>query len=168
MFYILWFGYLIYRFCELSFSKRNDKELLKTEHELGKNQKKIMLLLHSLWFLCLLIEYQFRGKNEFYLTGLNLFLVSILCICFFLRLKSMIDLKHRWSTRIFTISKDQIVTSGIYSYLKHPSYIAAFSELTCLPLLFNLFTTSIIFTFANGIFLYFRIKLENYVLEGGS
>ncbi len=133
--------------------------------EVGIGQKYSMILLHSMWFLSMIIEdYYFHTALE-----LNIMKIILIIILFFastLRIISMMTLKKMWSTKVYALRKENVITSGIYKYFRHPNYFAVFLEITLLPILFDLYYTALVFTLFNSIFLFLRIRLENRFTYG--
>jgi methyltransferase len=141
-------------------SNRNEKKL-GTPKEVGVGQRKVMVALHTSWFLAMLIEYNVTGTqiNPFF----NL-IILVLLVSAYLRYLSMQLLKEQWSTKVLILDK-QVIKTHIYKYFNNPNYLAVIIEVALIPLLFNLYYTSLIFSFLNVILLILRISLEKKVLE---
>jgi protein-S-isoprenylcysteine O-methyltransferase Ste14 len=50
--------------------------------------------------------------------------ISICALATFVRVKGHLDLKHGFSTRIEMHEKQKLVTTGIYTMIRHPMYLA--------------------------------------------
>lgn len=59
---------------------------------------------------------------------------------------------------------DSIVTEGIYSYIRHPNYLVVILEIIGLSLFHSAFYSFIIFSIANFIILFYRIRTEEKAL----
>jgi methyltransferase len=57
------------------------------------------------------------------------------------------------------------VKEGIYRFTKHPNYFVVVIEIALVPLLGQAYATAILFSAANGIFLWQRIKTEEHQLQ---
>ena len=82
----------------------------------------------------------------------------------FLRRRAMADLGANWSLHTAIKKDHELVTSGVYAYLKHPYYLAVVLELAGVCLVANSFYSLcgvILFQFP---FLVFRVILEEKVL----
>lgn len=164
MFYAVWSFYVIYRIAEMIFSKNNEKKN-PNRHEVGSQQKKWMMGLHISWYIALIVEYKITHQL-FTLSTINLVLIGALGIAAILRTLTMLALGDKWSTKVYLIEQNEVIETGIYRYFKHPNYFAVILEIAAVPLLFKLYTTAIVFSILNGIFLSYRISLENKVLAG--
>ncbi len=81
-----------------------------------------------------------------------------------LRCWTMLALGERWNTRIIVIPGETPVTAGPYRYLRHPNYLAVAIEVGSLPLIRGLWTIAILFSAANALLLYVRIRAEERAL----
>lgn len=167
MFFLIFLFYVVYRLLEMWFSRKNEKKYIGRK-EYGRNQRKVMMILHTAWFLSILVEYfvNIVRRQPFEFNEWNYLGVFFLFIAMGLRFLSMNTLKEKWNIKIYEIKRDEIIKTGIYKYLKHPNYIAVVLEIFIVPVIWGLYYTAIIFSFLNIIFLFFRVKLENKVLLG--
>jgi len=72
----------------------------------------------------------------------------------------------RWTTRIIVVPGEQLVASGPYQYVRHPNYVLVTAEIACLPMVFGLWWTALVFSVLNAAMLYVRISAENAALAG--
>lgn len=98
---------------------------------------------------------------EFSLLGLICFIAGAL-----LRKKAISALGNNWS--LYTELKEghELITSGIYRYLKHPYYIAVILELIGITLVPNAFYALILVFLIQVPLLMYRIVLEEKILIG--
>ncbi|HMQ69589.1 MAG TPA: isoprenylcysteine carboxylmethyltransferase family protein [Ignavibacteria bacterium] len=132
--------------------------------EYGSEHYKFIVLLHTMFFISLIAEYNFSGRY----SDLNIINYMFLVFFIFLQIIRIWVLKSLgkyWNTKIFRIPGSELVTSGPYKYFKHPNYIVVVCEIFTLPLIFNLYYTAVIFTLLNAIILFIRISTENRILE---
>ncbi len=156
---------IIQRITELAISKRNEKWLLSQGAvEYGKEHYKFIVIMHTLFFVSLIAEYNFKSVHS------DLNIINYLFLVFFIilqtaRVSVIRTLGKYWNTRIYRIEGSELVRSGLYGYFKHPNYIIVSLEILSFPLIFNLYYTAIIFTVLNAIILTVRIKTENNALK---
>lgn len=162
MFYSIWIFYVFYRLFEMRVAKSNDVKKNPLD-ERGISQRKLMMLLHISWFLSMMLEF---GINKLTpeLSEFKYIFLLLLLFSGYLRFYSMKKLGRHWSTKIYRINPKEVVRDGLYKYFNHPNYLGVAIEIFCVPFLFNLYYTAMIFGFINILFLIFRIKKENRVL----
>lgn len=165
LFYILILFVIIQRITELSVSKRNEKWLLSQGAvEYGKEHYKFIVIMHAMFFVSMIAEYNIKSVHN------DLNIINYLFLVFFIilqiaRVSVIRTLGKYWNTRIYRISGSELVRTGLYKYFKHPNYIIVSLEILTFPLIFNLYYTAIIFTVWNAIILAVRIKAENIALK---
>lgn len=151
------------RLAELYLAKRNEKHILDLGGVIIKEKNYLfMVLLHSLWLLSI-FYYSFFTEITISLPlffgGLIFFVVGQT-----LRISAIATLGKRWSTRIVILPEAPAVKKGIYNYFRHPNYLGVVIEIAALPLMASLFNVALVFSLANFVILYFRIKLEEHHL----
>jgi len=82
-----------------------------------------------------------------------------------LRWSSMQALGERWSTRVLVLPGAPLVQTGPYRWLRHPNYVAVVIELFSAPLMFGAWRTALVFTMANAVALFLRIRCEERAFE---
>ena len=156
---------IIQRITEMRISKRNEKILLqKGAIEFGKSHFKFLIILHALFFVSMVIEYSLRAKI-IELTLYNVILFSFVVILQAFRFSTIKSLGIYWTIRIYRVPGEPLIKTGLYKYLKHPIYIIVILEIIIIPLVFNLYLTSIIFSVLNLIAITVRITVENKALN---
>ena len=156
---------IIQRITELALSKRNEKWLLSQGAvEYGKEHYKFIVMMHTLFFVSLIAEYNIKSVH------IDLNIINYLFLVFFIilqtgRISVIRSLGKYWNTKIYRIKGSELVRKGLYGYFKHPNYIIVSLEILVFPLIFNLYYTAIIFTLLNAIILSVRIKTENNALK---
>ena len=154
------------RLGELVIAKRNEVWLRANgaiEH--GKSHYKLIVLLHTLWFVSMLVEYWYNnGLVEIELTTFNYVLLGVFAVLQLLRVWVLASLGKYWNTKILVIPNARLVAKGPYKFIKHPNYVVVILELLVLPLAFNLTITAALFSVLNAAVLYVRIKEENKAL----
>jgi len=156
---------LIQRLIEIRISKKNEKWLRSEgaiEH--GKKHYKFIVILHILFFISMIVEYNSSDRSNELNTINYLFLVFFF-ILQISRIWVLRTLGKYWNTRILRIPGSQLIKAGPYKYFKHPNYIIVVCEIFTIPMIFNLFLTAIVFTILNAVMLSIRIRSENNALK---
>ncbi|MEI8278734.1 MAG: isoprenylcysteine carboxylmethyltransferase family protein [Bacteroidota bacterium] len=151
---------ILQRLSELLIAKRNEKWLLKNGAiEYGKAHYPVIVLMHTLFFVSMIIEYNAIPDKTIDTPFL------IVCIILILTKAWVIgSLGNYWNTKIFRIPNTALVKKGAYKYVKHPNYIIVVCELAAIPLVFHLYYTAIIFSLLNALMLSVRLREENKIL----
>jgi len=164
LFYLVFGVVVIQRLVELIISKQNEKWLLANgavEH--GSSHYKYIVIMHICFFLSLLAEFNLSDRYK-ELNIINYSFLVFFILLQFGRVWVLASLGKFWNTKIFRIKGVELVKKGPYKFFKHPNYIVVILEILILPLIFNLYYTSIIFTVLNALMLSVRIKEENKAL----
>jgi len=152
---------ILLRIGELILSKRNENWLLQHGAiEYGQKHYSFIVTLHVLFIVSMIIEYSTKQTNNF-----NLFLLVFYLLLLIFKVWIIVSLGKFWNTKIYHISSYPLIKKGAYKYLKHPNYLVVVAEIAVIPLVFELYCTSIAFTVLNFIMLSVRIKEENKVLK---
>ncbi|CAN5437091.1 alkylpyrone methyltransferase [soil metagenome] len=160
---------IIQRLTELIISKKNEKWLLSNGAvEFGASHYKYIVIMHTCFFLSLIIEFWYSSASKNMNSEFNTF--NLLFLVFFIilqfgRVWVLVSLGSFWNTKIFRIVGVQLINRGPYRYFKHPNYIVVCLEILILPLVFNLYFTAVVFTILNALILSVRIKEESRALE---
>jgi len=160
MFYYFLTFIIVVRIIELIIAKKNEK-WLRSEGavEYGREHYKYFIMLHTGFFISLIIEYNLSPFSVInYISVILFFIVQIF------RLSVFISLGKYWNTRILVIPGRILVKKGLYKYFKHPNYIIVILEFILIPLSFSLFVSLLIFSVLNLVILSVRIKTENKAL----
>lgn len=151
---------VLLRIVELIIARSNEKWMrLNGAVEYGQAHYPFIIVLHTLFFLALIAEYNFSSTVQYY----PIFIVAYLILAA-LKFWVIASLGKFWNTKILRIPAAILINKGPYKYVKHPNYMIVVAELIVIPMCFQLYYTAIIFTFLNAIMLYVRIKEENRVL----
>ncbi len=148
------------RIIELKIARSNTATLKsKGAIEFGEKHYWILIALHTTFFVCLIFEWILSQKN------INRFWPLILMTLFtanagrFWIIRSM---EGRWSTKIIVPAQISLAEKYRTLNLLHLKYIIVVIELIALPLLFNLYWTTVSFTVLNAVVLLkIRIPEEN-------
>jgi len=159
---ILFVFIIFQRLAEVFIAKKNEKKLKKRGAiEFGKEHYKYFIILHSTFFISIIIENTFLQVNEYGFLS-SLFIMFI--ILQLARVWVISTLGERWNTKIIVLPSEKLVKKGLYKYIKHPNYLIVTMELIIIPLLFHAYITAVIFSICNFMLLKVRIKEENKAL----
>jgi methyltransferase len=159
--FILFISFVILlRIVELIIARSNEKWMRRNGAvEYGQAHYPFIVLLHSLFFVSLIVEYNVKESSTFFPL-----LAAIYLILIALKFWVITSLGKFWNTKILRIPSAILINKGPYRFVKHPNYIIVVFELLVIPLTFQLYYTTAIFTFLNAIMLFVRIREENRVL----
>ncbi|MGM8365386.1 isoprenylcysteine carboxyl methyltransferase family protein [Virgibacillus sp. W0181] len=150
------------RFIELIIAKRNEEWMKQRGGlEVGEKHYKWFIILHTLFFLSIIVEALF-GRKE--IITINFFLLFIFLLAQFGRVWCIYTLGRFWNTKIIVLPKVALIKKGPYKYVKHPNYIIVGIELLLIPLLFGAIWTALIFPLLHILLLFIRIPEENAAL----
>ena len=165
LFYVVISLIVVQRLIELLIAGKNEKWLrAHGAVEYGKEHYKFIVLLHSLFFISMIVEYNVSGKY-YELNMINYFFLVFFLFLQLMRLWIIKSLGNYWNTKILRIPNAALVKSGLYKYFKHPNYIIVSCEIFIVPMIFNLYFTAIVFSLLNALILSIRIDIENQALE---
>jgi len=164
LFYIILSIIIIQRLTELVIAKKNEKWLRENGAvEYGQDHYKYIVLLHTMFFVSMLIEYNLTVRHlEF--SVINYLFLVIFLLMQIMRIWVLISLGKYWNTKILRIPDSVLISKGPYRYFKHPNYIIVVCEIFVIPMIFDLYYTAVIFSVLNAVILKVRIKEENKVL----
>jgi methyltransferase len=159
IFYSVFIFYILYRIMEMRLAKSREAAL-GFPKEVAVVQRKLMVVLHTAWFISMPVEYNL-SQNVQLNTQLLPLLVALLLFSAIVRYFSMKSLGKYWNTKIFDLPRVPLIKKGLYKYFPYPNYAIVVIEIFVIPFLFNLNITAIIFSVLNFIFLITRIKVQN-------
>ncbi|PGS48955.1 isoprenylcysteine carboxyl methyltransferase family protein [Bacillus sp. AFS041924] len=159
---IIFLFIVLQRVIELGIAKKNEKKLkMLGALEFGQEHYKYFIILHSMFFLSILIESYFIQYVE---IGFFTFLFILFIILQLARVWVISTLGDRWNTKIIILPNEKLVKRGLYKYIKHPNYIIVTIELLVIPIMFHAYITAVIFSVCNLVLLKVRIREENKAL----
>jgi methyltransferase len=154
---------VLQRLIELRIAKCNEKWMKQQGAiEFGVEHYRCMVLMHILFFICLIIEKVYWNRGLSYLWPI---LFSVFLVAQIIRIWVISSLGRYWNTKIIVLRDAKVVQKGPYRYIKHPNYFVVAIEIIVVPLLFNLYITASLFTILNAIILMIRIPEEEKALK---
>lgn len=162
LFYIVLIIVVMQRIIELVIAKRNEKWMrAQGAFEVGAKHYPWMVALHVGFFVALIAEVDLAGREPSTLWPIFLTLFFIAQIA---RFWCLFSLGKFWNTKIIILPGADVVRKGPYRFIRHPNYAIVAIELLTLPLLFNAYTTAILFSLLNIWILSVRIRAEEQAL----
>ncbi|HEY6880549.1 MAG TPA: isoprenylcysteine carboxylmethyltransferase family protein [Polyangiales bacterium] len=155
---------VVQRLLEVRVSKRHEAALkARGASEHAAAQMPWMVALHASWLACCLLEvWFFQRPFRLWLGVLSLLVFALGQV---LRLLAISALGERWTVKIITLPGAPAVSHGIFRYLRHPNYLGVILEIAALPLVHGAWLTALVFSLANGVLLYARIRAEEQALR---
>jgi methyltransferase len=146
------------RLGELLLARYNTQRLLaQGAREEGRGHYPFFILLHGGWLLAIFLAAPPVGAVSF-----SLLLVFLLLQAG--RIWVVASLGGYWTTRVITLPGAPLVRRGPYRYLKHPNYLIVIGEIAVLPLAFGLWEIALLFSLANLLLLFHRVRVEERAL----
>jgi isoprenylcysteine carboxyl methyltransferase (ICMT) family protein YpbQ len=108
------------RLISLFKSASNEKRLIKENAiEYGKKNSKILILVHTVFYISCLAEAVLSEKSVNYITfiGLSLFIFSMIMLWMVI-----FGLKDIWTVKLFIARDQKVNKSFIFKYFRHPNY----------------------------------------------
>ena len=122
----------------------------------------VLLIIYISIVLFSIIEYFVIVKTVNPYVSISGFFIFLSGVC--LRRKSGADLSYNWSFHIEIKEKQELITGGIYRYLKHPYYLGVILELAGVCMIANAFYSLSLVFFVQLPLLAIRIFLEEKTL----
>lgn len=152
------------RLLEVRLSRRNERRARRLGAvEYGRGHYPAMVALHALWLVATLVEGWLRGPE---LPALWYVPLAVFLLVQPLRYWAILSLGRSWNVRVLVIPGARRLRRGPYRYLAHPNYLVVAVEVLTFPLIFGAWTTALVFTALNAVFLYVRVRTEERALAG--
>ena len=152
------------RLSELVLANRNYRWAMQNGgQEFGADHYWLFVVLHSLWLVCMPLEWLIRQPPVPNWWPVCLILIVAAQV---LRYWAITALGRCWNTRIVIFDQMTMVQSGPYRYLRHPNYLAVVLEIAAIPALVGAWYTALLFSIANGaLLLLIRIPAEERAMN---
>lgn len=156
--YLIIAAVVLERLGELIYAERNTRVLLaRGATEIGRAHYPLIVLLHVAWFAAIVLA--LPDPPIIYWVPFGIFLLLQV-----MRGWVISTLGLYWTTRIITLPGAPLIERGPYRFLRHPNYAVVMGETVMLPLVFGELWVAIVFSIANGLMLWWRIREENQAL----
>ena len=156
----------VQRLAETARSRRHEKALLaRGAKEHGAGHFPVMVALHGTWlFACAAEAIWVVGQPPH--PALAISMLVLVVVGQFLRLVAMRSLGERWTARVIVLPDEPLITTGAFTYVRHPNYVGVVLEIFALPMVFGCWRTAVLYSVANGLLLRHRIAVEEEALGG--
>lgn len=161
--WVIFIYLVVQRLVEVNIAKRN--ELWLKAHggvEKGEGHYKWFIIVHTLFFLSILLEVYTRKAP---VQNPGLVLLTLFILTQVLRVWCITSLGKFWNTKIIVSPNYPLIKTGPYKYISHPNYVVVGIELFIIPIMFQAYLTSIIFPILHIILLLIRIPAEERALR---
>lgn len=131
-----WFGigFLLIAVGERLFERRYSTQAKRGERKMEWSYAALHSL-HLLVFVCAALEFfLWRRSLSWNVAGIG---VGLWLIAMVVRLKAILTLGRYWSLHLEIRGDHQLITDGIYRYMRHPAYSAIMLEVIAIPLTLN-------------------------------
>jgi methyltransferase len=151
------------RLFELRLAERHRRALLaRGGIEAGAALYPWMVTLHALFLVAAPLEVV--GLRRPFRPVLAAIMLAILAGAVALRVAAIRALGERWTTRVLVVPGLAPVVAGPYRRMRHPNYVAVALEFAALPLVHGAWLTAAVFSAANALVLWARIRAEERAL----
>lgn len=152
------------RLVELRISRRNAECILaQGGRGHGDNLLGLVKVMQISWFLVMLTEVWLLHRP--FIPILAFIGILGVIVGQTLRYFSMKALEWRWTLPILTVPGMPVVDTGIYRYLRHPSWFGVMLEIAALPLIHGAYLTAVFFSSINLLVMVKRIEEEETILN---
>ena len=133
--------FLVFVLLERIYERRYNDQAIRGERKMEWSY----VLLHGSYmviFILSAVEFCWRRRSIQWpvsMAGLGLFITALV-----VRLTAIRALGKFWSLHLEIRPQHQLVTHGIYQYMRHPAYLAIMLEVASVPLVANAFYTLIV------------------------
>lgn len=165
LFYVLIGAVIVQRLFELFVARKNERWMKgQGAIEVGQSHYKWFIVLHTLFFIALITEYEYKITTYTEVPFNKLFFIVFL-LAQIGRVWCIYSLGRFWNTKIIVLPKVALIKKGPYKYVKHPNYIIVFIELLCIPIIFGLYLVASVFPFLHLLLLTIRVPKEEAALN---
>lgn len=149
----------VQRLGELALARHNTARLKAAGAiEIGSGHYPLFVLLHGSWLLVL------AGFTPW--TALpNPCLLGLFVVLQLGRVWVIATLGRFWTTRIITLPGAPLVRGGPYRFIRHPNYWIASLEIAVLPLAFGQIWIALVWSLANALLVWHRVRVEEGALS---
>ena len=154
----------IQRILAMGLGKKNAKYL----YSLGGKKKSdnlvgLVKIMQISWLMGMVAEVYITNRSVIYPLAITAALVTMASQV--IRRISVKELGHFWTHRVIVLNNESVVNTGIYSYIRHPAWLAMGLEFAFVPLIHTAYLTALFFTVVNFFLSSKRIATEEKILS---
>ena len=161
---MIWIAYAVIflvvmqRIGELVLANRNTQRLkAQGAVEFGSGHYPLIVFLHGAWLLAVLWLLPADLSISWPWLGGFLLLEAA-------RVWVIASLGSFWTTRIVSLPGAPLIEHGPYRFMRHPNYLVVAGEILALPMAFGEWRVAAVFSVANALVLFWRIRVEERAL----
>ena len=155
---------IIQRLVELRIARNNERWMKNRGGvELASDHYKWFLILHTFFFLAVLIEVYVQSLHHAITP--NWFFLWLFILTQVGRVWCIASLGRFWNTKVIVLPNVVLLKKGPYRWLRHPNYIIVLIELFIIPVMFHAYFSAVIFPTLHILLLTIRIPAEEAALE---
>ncbi|MGD9253220.1 MAG: isoprenylcysteine carboxylmethyltransferase family protein [Holophagae bacterium] len=155
------------RLAEIRVARRNAERLVAAgAFEVGRSHYPWMVALHTLFLVSCVAEVWLFDRP--WIPAVSAVAFVVLGLALALRWWTLETLGDRWTTRVFVLPGEELVSGGPYRLLRHPNYLAVVLEIAAIPMLHFAWVTAVVFSIANLALLRVRIGVEEDALASAT
>ena len=164
----MWFTLLVAavgveRLAEMVVARRNAAwSFARGGFEVGRGHWPVMVVLHLSLLVGAVAEVWIADRP--FIPWLGWPMLALVLAAQALRWWCIVTLGRQWNARVIVVPGAPRVQTGPYRWLRHPNYVAVVVEGFALPLVHTAWVTAVVFTAANAVLLWVRLRTEENAL----
>jgi methyltransferase len=164
----VWFTLLVAavgveRLAEMVVARRNAAwSFARGGFEVGRGHWPVMVVLHLGLLVGAVAEVWIADRP--FIPWLGWPMLALVLAAQALRWWCIVTLGRQWNARVIVVPGAPRVQTGPYRWLRHPNYVAVVVEGFALPLVHTAWVTAVVFTAANAVLLWVRLRTEENAL----
>ena len=155
---------VVQRIWAMRLGKKNAKHLYSVGGtKKSDNLVKYVRIMQISWLLAATIEVYLINRPVIYPLAVTA--IAVTAASQIIRILSAKELGYFWTHPVIILKNESVVNTGIYSYIRHPAWLAMGLEITFIPLIHSAYLTAFIFTVVNLFLSGKRIAIEEKILS---
>ncbi len=151
------------RFVELGISRRNQRNLIaKGAARVSEPHFQWMIAVHTGVLIGAGLEVILLHRPFIPVLAIPMTVLFVLANA--LRWWVIGTLRSHWNVEVMNSAPLGVVSDGPYRWVRHPNYVAVFTELIALPLIYTAWISALVAAVGNGWVLHSRIAVEDPML----
>jgi len=134
-------GFLVVVAAERAYERRFFHRAVRGERKMEWSYRALHSLMITIWIVTAVEYFSMKRPICWWATGVGL---ALFVIALVVRLTAIRELGRFWSLYLEIRPEHELITTGIYRYLRHPAYLAIMLEVIAVPLVGNAYYTLIL------------------------